>query len=404
LDLLKSRLPSGSPYGANLLANYDNPRLERETVDLYLRDGIQNIEAAAFVQVTPALALFRASGLSRGPDDSVRCSHRVLAKVSRLEVAEAFMKPLDDHLLQGLLAQGDITPEQAALARSVPVSHDICVEADSGGHTDGDIPTILFPTMIRLRDQIASQYRYNDPLLVGLAGGIGTPEAAAAAFLLGADFILTGSINQCTIEAGTSDAVKDLLQEIGIHDTDYAPAGDLFESGSKVQVLKRGVFFPTRANKLFALYNQFDSLDELPEKTRRLLENTYFRRSLEDIWQEVARHYKEDGRDQLLSEIAKHPKRRMAAVFKWYFAYSTQLAFSGNASDRVNFQVHTGPALGAFNRWMRGTPLQDWRARHVDEIGLKLMDASLAFLNGQINRLSAASVATPPFDERGAAE
>lgn len=77
---------------------------------------------------------------------------------------------------------------------------------------------------------------------VGAAGGIGTPEAAAAAFILGADFIVTGSINQCTVEAGTSEIVKDLLQEINVQDTEYAPAGDMFELGAKVQVLKKGLF------------------------------------------------------------------------------------------------------------------------------------------------------------------
>ena len=48
-----------------------------------------------------------------------------------------------------------------------------------------------------------ARYRYTKAIRVGAAGGIGTPEAAAAAFVLGADFILTGSINQCTVEAGT---------------------------------------------------------------------------------------------------------------------------------------------------------------------------------------------------------
>lgn len=53
---------------------------------------------------------------------------------------------------------------------------------------------------------------------------------------------MTGSINQCTVEAGTSDDVKDLLQQLNIQDTDYAPAGDMFEMGAKIQVMKKGVF------------------------------------------------------------------------------------------------------------------------------------------------------------------
>jgi trans-AT polyketide synthase, acyltransferase and oxidoreductase domains len=72
--------------------------------------------------------------------------------------------------------------------------------------------------MLALRDETMSRYRYRQPILAGAAAGIGTPEAAAAAFIIGADFALTGSIHQCTVEAGTSCAVKDMLQEARVHD------------------------------------------------------------------------------------------------------------------------------------------------------------------------------------------
>ncbi|MCB8818826.1 beta/alpha barrel domain-containing protein [Desulfosporosinus shakirovi] len=81
--------------------------------------------------------------------------------------------------------------------------------------------------MIKLRDDMIKKYGYSNKIRVGAAGGIGTPEVAAAAFILGADYILTGSINQCTVESRTSKAVKELLQQINIQDTEYAPAGDM---------------------------------------------------------------------------------------------------------------------------------------------------------------------------------
>jgi len=31
----------------------------------------------------------------------------------------------------------------------------------------------------------------------------------------------------------------------------------------------------------------------------------------------------------------------------------------------VDYQVHTGPALGAFNQWVKGTSLEDWRKRQI---------------------------------------
>jgi trans-AT polyketide synthase/acyltransferase/oxidoreductase domain-containing protein len=117
----------------------------------------------------------------------------------------------------------------------VSLADDLCVEADSGGHTDMGVTAVLIPTILRLRDRLQQQYLYTRRVRVGAAGGIGTPEAAACAFLLGADFVLTGSINQCTVEAGMSDVVKDMLQDINVQDTDYAPAGDMFEIGAKIR-------------------------------------------------------------------------------------------------------------------------------------------------------------------------
>src|ERR1700733_10975230 len=109
-------------------------------------------------------------------------------------------------------------------------------------------------------------------MYVGAAGGIGTPEAIAAAFVLGADFVLTGSVNQCTVEAGTSEAVKDMLQVANVQDTAYAPAGDMFEIGAKVQVFKKGTFFPTRANKLRELYLRYNSIEEIDKKTQKTIQ------------------------------------------------------------------------------------------------------------------------------------
>ncbi len=384
---IQSELRDGQTYGVNLLANYAYPELERQTIELYLRYDVRFIEAAAFMQMTPALVLFRAKGLKRGENGKVEGSRRVLAKVSRPEVAEAFMSPAPEHIVQQLLKEGKITAEQAELAKQVPVSEDVCIEADSGGHTDGGNPTVLFPAMLQLKRALEQKFGYAEPICMGLAGGIGTPEAAAAAFMMGADFILTGSINQCTVEAGTSDDVKALLQGINVQDTDYAPAGDMFEVGAKVQVLKKGVFFPARANKLFSLYSHHSSLDEIPEKTRKQLQSTYFKKPLEEVWKDTCKYFEEQGMRHEVVKAEANPKYKMALVFRWYFGYSTRLAVTGNQEDRVNYQVHTGPALGAFNQWVKGTPLESWTNRHADEIGKKLLAETAEYLNRSVERL-----------------
>jgi trans-AT polyketide synthase, acyltransferase and oxidoreductase domains len=380
IDRITAELRPGAPFGVNLVHNPTFPATEEDTVRLLLSRKVRAVEASAFTKVTRALVHYRLSGLTKGPDGEVRIANRILAKVSRPEVAESFLSPPPERLVGLLEQEGLVTAEQAALATRVPMTDDLCVEADSGGHTDRGNLMVLFPTMLRLRDRVAGELGYPAPVRVGAAGGIGTPEAAAAAFLLGADFVLTGSINQCTVEADMSDLAKDMLQQINVQDTDYAPAGDMFEVGAQVQVLKRGVFFPARARKLHELYRRHESLEEIDPETRALIEQRYFRRSLDEVWQET-KDYFARREPQELEKAERNPKHRMALVFRWYFGHSQRAAMAGSADSRVDFQVHCGPALGAFNQWVRGTKLENWRERHVDEIGISLMESAARQLN-----------------------
>jgi trans-AT polyketide synthase/acyltransferase/oxidoreductase domain-containing protein len=240
------------------------------------------------------------------------------------------------------------------------------------------------PAMQRLRDDIMARQRYQKRIRVGAAGGIGTPESAAAAFIMGADFITTGSINQCTVEAGTSDAVKDLLQDMDVQDTTYAPAGDMFESGSKIQVLRKGVFFPGRANKLYELYTRFNSLDEIDAPTRKQIEEKYFGRSFDEVWAETKSHYAR----RFAGAPEPTPKQKMSLIFRWYFVHTTRLAMRGDADGRVNYQVHCGPALGAFNQWVKGTPLESWRNRNVADLAERIMTGAASVLSRRLSEIA----------------
>lgn len=384
---IKAALPNGEPWGMNLLSNAGTPEAEMATVDLFIENGVRRVEASAYMQLSPALVRYRASGLFRGEDGIVRSRTLILAKLSRPEVAALFLSPAPEPIVKNLLAGGLITADQATLLAEIPMCDDLCVEADSGGHTDmGNLATLL-PTIIRLRDDHMDRHDFRIPVRVGAAGGIGTPEAAASAFVLGADFILTGSINQCTVEAGTSDTAKDLLQRINIQDTDYCPSGSLFELGSKTQVLKKGVFFPARATKLYDLWRMHDSLDSIDQKTRTQIQEKYFRRSFDDVWEETKGFYQRSAP----AEIAKaenDPKHKMALIFRWYFVHTMRLAAAGGTEQKVDYQIHCGPALGAFNQWVKGTPLEDWRERHVDDIAKRLLAGTARYLDDQMARLS----------------
>jgi trans-AT polyketide synthase/acyltransferase/oxidoreductase domain-containing protein len=382
---IRAALGPDGRFGMNLLAALDDPAADRETAALYLRHDIRHIEAAAYTGVTAGLVHFRFHGARRLPGGEFAASRFVVAKVSRPEVAAAFMSPAPDALIDRLVADGALTEEEAAAARSLPVASDVCVEADSGGHTDAGNLYALLPAMARMRDAVMAERRYPRRIRVGAAGGLGAPDAVAAAFVLGADFVVTGSVNQCTPEAGTSDAVKDLLATVDVQDTAYAPAGDMFELGARVQVIRKGTLFAARANKLHQVYRTFPSLDAIDPETRRTIEERYFRRSFAEVWDET-REYLRKHRAQDVERAERDPKAKMALVFRWYFVHTTRMAMSGAPHEKVNYQIHCGPALGAFNRAVAGTPLEPWRARHVDAVAELLMAGAADVLDRTLHR------------------
>ncbi|MBA2710967.1 MAG: PfaD family polyunsaturated fatty acid/polyketide biosynthesis protein [Tatlockia sp.] len=383
IQFIQNQLSSGESYGMNLLCNAINPSLEMDMVNLFLKYGICNVEAAAFIQMTLALVKYRLKGLERNHKGELVIKHKVMGKISRPEVAHVFLSPAPICLVEQLLNRSEITEEQAILSQTVAMADDLCVEADSGGHTDRGIVAVLLPTIIRLRNDLSLKHNLLHRVRVGTAGGIGTPEAAAAAFVLGAEFVMTGSINQCTVEASISDEVKDMLAELNVQDTDYAPAGDMFEIGAKVQVMKKGVFFPTRANKLYELWRNYSRWEDIDETLRQQIETTYFGRSFEEVYSETKNYYLQSS-PQEIERAEKNDKQKMALVFRWYFIHSMRLALKGDKQQRVNYQIHTGPALGAFNQWVKGSSLENWRNRHVDKIAEKLMYATADWLNKSI--------------------
>jgi trans-AT polyketide synthase/acyltransferase/oxidoreductase domain-containing protein len=381
IQYIQRELSNGEPYGMNLLCNLERPELEERTVDLFLRYGIRCVEAAAFMQITPSLVRYRVTGARRNHDGLV-VPNRVLAKVSRPEVATVFMQPAPKSIVQRLRNTGALSATEAELSQEIPMCSEICVEADSGGHTDGGVAYALMPVMLKLRNEMTAKYKTNPHICLGAAGGIGTPQAAAAAFIMGADFILTGSINQCTVEAGTSARVKDILQEINVQDTDYAPAGDMFELGAKVQVVKKGLFFPARANKLYELYQRYESIDDLDDRFKAQIQEKYFGRSFRAVWEETEAYYRL-ANPQRIMNIEKYPKQKMALIFRWYFIHTVRLALNGSTEQLVDYQIHCGPAMGAFNQWVKGTSLESWRNRHVADIADQIMIQTAKLLNEQ---------------------
>jgi PfaD family protein len=307
------------------------------------------------------------------------------------------MSPAPADILGALVQRGALTPEEASLAAHVALAEDITVEADSGGHTDNRPLTALMPAILSLRAELQRTHRYSRTVRVGAAGGIGTPSAVAAAFSLGAAYVMTGSVNQSTLEAGTSPLAKEMLAAAELTDVAMCPSPDMFEMGVKVQVLKRGTMFASRATTLRDLYKQYAGLHEIPADTVARIEREIFQRSLADVWDETRRFFVARAPREI-ERADKDPKHKMALVFRWYIGLGSHWAIEGLPARKMDFQIWCGPAMGAFNRWVAGTFLADLKQRSVVQVALNLLEGAAVTARAQHLRSTGVRVPDAAFE------
>ncbi|MGW1076606.1 PfaD family polyunsaturated fatty acid/polyketide biosynthesis protein [Streptomyces sp. NPDC002537] len=390
---LTTRLGDRPNWGVNLIHSPAEPGLEDRVADLLLRHRVPAVSASAFRELTPAVVRLSATGLGLDAHGRVQRRTRVFAKVSRPEVASAFLSPAPDTLLRGLVTDGRLTEAEARLAARVPVAEDITVEADSGGHTDNRPLTVLLPAVLALRDSLARAHGYERPVRIGAAGGLGTPAAVAAAFALGAAYVLTGSVNQAAVESGLSDDARALLAAADVADVAMAPAADMFELGIRLQVLRRGTLFAGRANRLYELYRDHASWDAVPERDRATVERDILQDPFDTVWAETRRFWQDRDPGQA-ARAESDPRHRMALVFRWYLGRSSRWAIDGHTARRADYQIWCGPAMGAFNRWTADSFLADPARRTVVQIARNLLEGAAVLTRA--HQLRGYGVALPP--------
>jgi PfaD family protein len=372
---IQARLPSGESYGVNLLHNYYDEQLEWATVELYLSLGVTRVEAAAFVSISAPLVYYRVKGIHRAPDGRIVVPNHVFAKVSRPEVSTQFLAPPPEQLLAELVAAGKLTPDEAALAAQIPMANELTCEADSGGHTDRRPLSVLLPMMLHEREQAVLGYGYDQrgiEIRLGAAGGIGEPLSVHAALAMGADYIVTGSINQACRQSGTAPRVRQMLAEACMADVAMCPASDMFEMGGKVQVLKRGTMYPQRAQRLYELYKTYPSFDAIPAPERKKVETQILKRPFAEVWAETECYWLSRQPDE--AERARtDEKHKMALCFRWYLGMSSRWARVGDESRQADYQIWCGPAIGGLNRWTAGTSLAKSENRDAPALARALL-------------------------------
>ena len=400
LDELENELgEKGLPWGANLIHSPNEPELEESVADLYLRRGVTRVEASAYMALTPAVVRYAATGLTTDPAGKARRKNHLFAKISREEVAIRFLEPPPAEILRRLVERGQLTAEEARLAATLPLAEDLTAEADSGGHTDNRPLTALLPAILGLRDRVVAGRGYRRAVRVGAGGGLGTPSSVAAAFALGASYVVTGSVNQACVESGLHESGRALLAEAGIADVIMAPAADMFELGVTVQVLRRGTMFAVRAKKLYELYRSYPSLESIPAAEREKVETQLLRATFEEAWASTRAFWAaRDPREVARAE--SDPRHLMALVFRSYLGLSSRWAIAGEPDRSADFQIWCGPAMGAFNSWVRGSFLEKPADRTAVQVARNLLEGAAAVTRAQ--QLRASGLAVPPsaFDFR----
>lgn len=380
---------SGETFAVNLIHSPSEAALEEEVVEVLLRRQVRLIEASAFLELTEPLVRYRLTGARDDGLGGVHVPNRVIAKVSRPEIAELFLGAPPQRLVQQLVDRGALSPEEGALAARVRMADDITAEADSGGHTDRRPLLPLLSTLLGLRDQLVGG---GPRPRVGAAGGLGTPAAVAAAYAAGADYVVTGSVNQSCWESGTSDRSRAMLAGAGLADFMMAPAADMFELGVELQVLRKSTMFPMRAARLGAIYRTNEGLESLSPEDLEWIERVVLHAPVEDVWQDCVDYFMRRDPEQI-ERARGNPRRRMALVFRWYLGLASRWAVTGDEDRAEDYQIWAGPAVGAFNDWVSGTPLARPEERSAPVVAAVLLrGAAAATRQVALNAQGAAAV------------
>ena len=153
--------------------------------------------------------------------------------------------------------------------------------------------------------------------------------------------------------------------------------------------------FAMRAAKLFELYRAHDGLDAIPAADRAALEKTIFRAPLETIWDQTRAYFRDRDPAQI-ERAERDPKHKMALVFRWYLGQSSHWANAGEPSRAVDYQVWCGPAMAAFNEWVKGSFLEPPENRRVVTVALNILYGAAVLARARC--LAGQGVALPPGD------
>jgi PfaD family protein len=125
--------------------------------------------------------------------------------------------------------------------------------------------------------------------------------------------------------------------------------------------------YAQRAQKLYDLYSSVGSLEGLDDKTRGRLEKQIFKRPLNEVWAGTKEYWQARDPKQV-AKAESDPRHKMALTFRWYLGMTSRWARMGDEDRKRDYQIWCGPAMGAFNDWAAGGPLEAIENRTVTAI------------------------------------
>ncbi len=140
-------------------------------------------------------------------------------------------------------------------------------------------------------------------------------------------------------------------------------------------MLKRGTMFASRAATLYSLYTRFPSLDAIPADELARIEQQLFRQPLGEVWEDVRKFFEVRGPHEN-ERAERDPKHKMALVFRSYLGRSSRWPIDGDVSRRLDYQIWCGPAMGAFNAWVKGSFLEQPENRTVVQVARNLLEGA----------------------------
>ncbi len=230
------------------------------------------------------------------------------------------------------------------------MADDVTAEADSGGHnrqsagdrTPADDAAPWGPD--------GRSTAMTGPLWIARGGGSSFPWVAAGASAMEAAYLVTGSVNQACVEAGTSTPSARCSPRRDRRTLRWPQPPTCSRWGSRCagpeawhDVRRCG---PASSSSIYSPC--YDAIERIPAAERAMLEKELLRASGDDLGPD-AEHFQRPATRRQIERALRDPKHKMALIFRWYLGQSSP------GPARVNPRGPSITRSGAALRWPRST-------------------------------------------------